>query len=38
MFGSIKKVFVVAMTVFGCNIPNVNPLPNVFQWIIKSVK
>ena len=26
MFGSIKKVFVVAMTFFGCSLLNVNPL------------
>ena len=26
MFGFIKKVFVVTMTFFGCNVLNVNPL------------
>ena len=26
MFGSIKKMFVVAMELFGCNVLNANPL------------
>ena len=26
MFGSIKKMFVVVMELFGCNVLNANPL------------
>ena len=31
MFRFIKKVFVAAMTFFGCNISNVNPLKCVLM-------
>ena len=31
MFRFIKKVFVAAMTFFGCNVPNVNPLKCVLM-------
>ena len=34
-------MFVSAMMFVGCNVSGVNSLnavPNVFQWIIKSVK
>ena len=31
MLGLIKKVFVVAMTFFGCNVLNVNPLKCVLM-------
>ena len=31
MFRFIKKVFVAAMTFFGCYVPNVNPLKCVLM-------